>query len=522
MELADRIVGSKSTCGMEDNSGQVSRGGHDRHDRRGNAMPAWMSFSNAMQALLPIGALESGVVVGLSGGRDSSLLLAFVVRWFRENHLAPELVHAVHVNHGLRDEEGLDDEAASRRLARRLRTAFWLRRTAVSTLAHRLGCGPEAAGRLARRTALAEVAGRTGAAVVLLGHHRDDQIETVWLNAVRGSSVCGLAGIPVRRGMRPLWVRPLLGVASSAIQQAAEATLDGWCMDRTNSDTRLRRNHTRHTVLPRLRSDWPAADRSLLRLGELAGRLYAWRQPHVEALCAAATLSVEPAGTVLALEAIQRWPRAFRGDCLRRICRTVSAAATGPWLKGAIPPLCRRHVELLDELCREPPHGDGLDLPGGIRALCAYGQLRIEVRTVPPNEPEYLCLRSWSDLPWSHGGWSLRASAWPAVGGRLCAGRAGQATVDAASIAFPVCLRPPAPGDRFHPLGAPGSTTVAAFLRDGRVPPWKRARARILFDRKGILWVWPYRIDQRLAITGTTEKRVCLTLERHELLQRLQ
>lgn len=121
--------------------------------------------------------------------------------------------------------------------------------------------GLEAAARAARYDALS----RLDADFLLLGHHRDDQGETVLLNLLRGAGVTGLAAIPGTRALaratgEPLTIeRPLLDCSRAAIDDYATDFGIRHIDDESNGDERYSRNFVRHAVMPLLASRFPAA-----------------------------------------------------------------------------------------------------------------------------------------------------------------------------------------------------------------------------------------------------------------------
>lgn len=193
------------------------------------------------------------VCVGLSGGCDSVVLL----------HAAAALglgerLSALHVNHGLSPRAGMWAEfciAMCARIGVRL---------AVESVAvdHASGLGIEAAARNARYAAFS----RCAADVLLLGHQRDDQAETLLFNLLRGSGVAGAAAIREERthgGLRIL--RPLLGLPRSAIEAWAMAQGIAWIHDESNDDTALARGFLRREVFPLLAHRFPGGDANLAR-----------------------------------------------------------------------------------------------------------------------------------------------------------------------------------------------------------------------------------------------------------------
>jgi len=195
--------------------------------------------------------------VGFSGGLDSTVLLHAVCAFARSAGLAPPL--AVHVHHGL--QAAADDWARdSGARATELGAIFMLHRVSVE---RRGGDSIEAAARHARLAAFA----RVDADAVLLGHHRDDQAETVLFNALRGSGIAGLAGMPVVRvGSGPPLLRPFLDVPRTSLHDYAAEYGLSWIDDPSNADIALRRNFLRHSVLPSIETGMPQARVALARL----------------------------------------------------------------------------------------------------------------------------------------------------------------------------------------------------------------------------------------------------------------
>ncbi|QLQ25955.1 MAG: tRNA lysidine(34) synthetase TilS [Dechloromonas sp.] len=209
------------------------------------------------------------VCVGLSGGCDSVVLLHVLAV------LGPrERLRAVHVHHGL--SANADRWAAF--------CTDYCRGLGIDLLVERVevdrhtGLGLEAAAREARYRAFSGSAG----GLLLLGHHRGDQAETLLFNLLRGAGVAGAAGIPAeRREHRLRILRPLLDVSRDEIEAYARDHRLDWVDDESNCDTALSRNFLRHRVLTVLAGRFAAAEMNLVRaagrfaeadvlLGELA------------------------------------------------------------------------------------------------------------------------------------------------------------------------------------------------------------------------------------------------------------
>ncbi|HKK00663.1 MAG TPA: tRNA lysidine(34) synthetase TilS, partial [Desulfuromonadales bacterium] len=198
------------------------------------------------------------VLVAVSGGVDSVVLLHLFASCAAR---FPLTVFAAHLDHGLRPESGTDADFV-RALCERLEIPLVIERVeAAETL--RAGDGLEAVARDLRRDFLRRTAARLGCGAIALGHHRDDQAETVLMRLLRGSGPTGLAAM---RPRRDLFVRPLLAWPRSRLRSYLEEHDLPHVEDSSNADPLYTRNRLRHEVLPLLRTFNPALDDHLAQL----------------------------------------------------------------------------------------------------------------------------------------------------------------------------------------------------------------------------------------------------------------
>jgi len=215
-----------------------------------------------------IGPLINGataVIVGFSGGADSSVLLSYFAA---ERERDPSLsVIAAHVNHMIRGAEADSDEEFCRRVCEELCIPFVSERIDVPALARERGCGTEEAARIARYGFFESLLERYPGAVAATAHSADDNLETVIFNLCRGSGVRGLCGIaPIRQR----YVRPLLCCTAAEIRSYAKERGIAYVTDSTNTDVAYTRNAVRKNIVPALREINSKAAESALRLSELA------------------------------------------------------------------------------------------------------------------------------------------------------------------------------------------------------------------------------------------------------------
>lgn len=243
------------------------------------------------------------LAVGLSGGADSTaLLVACARRW-------PGKVHAFHVHHGL--QAAADDfEAHCRSLCAQLSVPMVVRRVDAR---HASGESPEDAARRARYAAYAALAREAGSDIkdVALGHHADDQVETVLLALSRGAGLSGLSAMPSQARRDGLcYHRPFLHLSGGDIRTWLKGQGVAWIEDPTNGDGRYTRNRIRGTILPALEQVFPQFRGTFARSAGHAAQAQALL---VElAMQDLETVSVPPR-----IEALQALSRARQANVLR-------------------------------------------------------------------------------------------------------------------------------------------------------------------------------------------------------------
>lgn len=200
------------------------------------------------------------IVIGLSGGSDSSVLLHALAA---SPAARARGLRAIHVDHGLHPESG--HWAAQAKL---MSTALNVPCSLLSVTVERdSSVGQEAAAREARYSAWA-VELRPGE-ILALAHHRDDQVETLLLKLLRGAGPDGLGAMRPWRSLAAGWLwRPLLDLPRKALADYATSNRLEWVDDPSNTDQKFDRNYLRHRVLPSLRERWPQCDAVIARGAE--------------------------------------------------------------------------------------------------------------------------------------------------------------------------------------------------------------------------------------------------------------
>lgn len=207
------------------------------------------------------------VLVGLSGGADSVCLLHFLQYLAKEKHFA---LAAVHINHQLRGRAALKDQHFCEQLCKTLDIDLFVVQVDAKKVTQELDLSPEHGARKARYEALLQIARKWGATKVALGHHLDDQTETILLNLLRGTKAKGLTGIPVRRPLADgiEIIRPLLCITRAETEAYLAQNHLTHVTDQTNFEDVFTRNWIRNELLPLLEKKQPQFKKHLLAMSQ--------------------------------------------------------------------------------------------------------------------------------------------------------------------------------------------------------------------------------------------------------------
>jgi tRNA(Ile)-lysidine synthase len=181
------------------------------------------------------------VIVAVSGGPDSVYLLYQCIDFKKTHNIN---IIAGHINHKLRAKESDLDENFVRDLCKKNHITFEL-----CTLSKIKKGNVEEEGRLGRYTFLENIRKKHGAKWILTAHHRDDNIETVLFNLIRGSFLSGIKGIAEADSERHI-LRPLLDLSKAEILKFLKQKGISFRIDKSNLDTAYSRNLLRHKIIP--------------------------------------------------------------------------------------------------------------------------------------------------------------------------------------------------------------------------------------------------------------------------------
>ena len=436
-------------------------------------------------------------IVALSGGADSVSLL-FVLK-----HLEHELgigVEAAHCNFHLRGAESVRDEEFCKQLCERLSVPLHLIHFDTQAYADLHRVSIEMAARDLRYGYFENLRRDIEAQDICVAHHRDDSVETVLLNLVRGTGLRGLRGIQPRNGNI---IRPLLSLSREDIVQYLDALGESYVTDSTNLHNDVKRNKIRLDVMPLLRELNPSVSQSIfessLRVGEALKVFDEAMKRSIADVTATSPshhLTISPPHhLVISVERLKQQPSpeytlheilssyGFTSAQIEQIYGSLDTCSAGKIIASDSHELAFDRGSLLVQ-----PRTNVADAARSMRipetgTYVFSDSLKIKVAAedcgddyVPSRAADCVCL-------------------------------------DASDIKFPLTLRHIEQGDRFAPFGMNGMKLVSDYLTDRKKNVFeKRAQLVVTDAQQRIVWLVGERTDNRFRISKETSKALRLTL----------
>lgn len=309
------------------------------------------------------------VILGLSGGADSVCLFLMLHAMAKENGW---LLYPVHVNHGIRGEEALEDQKFCEKLCEKYGYSCRVISVDVPGLAKFHGISEEEAGRNVRYEAFENLAAQLEEQVgkdsvkIAVAHHKNDQAETVLHHLCRGTDVTGMAGIRSRRGNL---IRPLLCLSREEIETYLRKECQPFQTDSTNQTDEYTRNRLRNCILPQLTEKI--------------------NKKTVEHICELADTMAE-VEDFLGVEGKKAWEQLVTFDSEEfRICVEEMEKVHPVMKRWVISKACERlsgtkknidktHIQSVMELA-EKQVGRKINLPYGMEAVREYGAILLHI-----------------------------------------------------------------------------------------------------------------------------------------------
>ena len=464
-------------------------------------------------------------IVALSGGADSVSLL-FVLK-----HLEHELgisVEAAHCNFHLRGAESVRDEEFCKQLCGRLSVPLHLIHFDTQAYADLHRVSIEMAARDLRYGYFENLRRDICAQDICVAHHRDDSVETVLLNLVRGTGLRGLRGIQPRNGNI---IRPLLSLSREDIVQYLDALGESYVTDSTNLHNDVKRNKIRLDVMPLLRELNPSVSQSIfessLRVGEALKVFDEAMKRSIADVTTPPRGCTCPKCTNQPVRKCTNQPLLVQQSLLHQQRCTLQAnhplTISIDRLKQQPSPEYTLH-EILSPRGFTSAQIDqiygSLDSCSAGKTIASdshelafdRGSLLVQPRTNAADAARSMRIPETGTYVFSD---SLKIKvAAEDCGDDYVPSRAADCVcLDASNIKFPLTLRHIEQGDRFVPFGMNGMKLVSDYLTDRKKTVFeKRAQLVVTDAQQRIVWLVGERTDNRFRITPHTQQALRLTI----------
>lgn len=383
-----------------------------------------------------------------------------------------------HVNHNLRD-SAANDENFSREFAERFNLPFHLASLDVKGYAEENKISLETAGRILRYEFLTSVVGYDKIATA---HHKNDCAETVLQHLVRGSGLKGLTGIlPVR----DKFIRPLISLTRTEIEQIVEEFGESFCTDETNFEENYSRNRIRLNVIPLLEKENEKAVDNICKTASLL-------REDEEFLTSLAEKEVS-LDNKIGISALKKLPYPIAYRVLRLLFERTAGTAKD---------FETRHAEFILSNLKE--HGEILNLPFSVTASAVYGNLVFYKKEI--SQPFCVKLKMGENV-------------FPELNLKISLEISDKKREECLYFDYEklngtsLYLRSPSTKDYFVPFGLNGGKNLSKVFIDLKIPKQNRASFPIIATESEILSIVMKKRSNALSCDENTKEFLLITEE---------
>ncbi|MFT4678927.1 MAG: tRNA(Ile)-lysidine synthase [Litorivivens sp.] len=408
------------------------------------------------------------LIVAVSGGQDSMVLaFALVASGFKTSW--------AHCNFGLRGDESDRDEEFVRKQAKEQGISLHVRHFTKKDFSESGHTNTQAAARYLRYNWFEELSGEVKGDAICIAHHADDQVETLFMNLVRGTGIDGLTGMAWRLGMI---VRPMLEMDQSSVKQYARENQIEHVEDSSNASTKYKRNRFRHDVLPVMKSLNPNLVNTILKEQETFEEHALIAQEYIAKTLPklykkqgnSATINIDilkdsTAPKLLLWNIIK--PFDYTSNQTEEVAKLMDSQS-GKTVSSSTHRITRdRNLLVISSVKKDSTLAETFDsideltnFPG-FEVICGTGKPAID----PSKKLELFDLRY---------------------------------------IEFPLTMRTWIPGDRFIPLGMKQEQKISDFLTQAKVSSASKDQVLVMLSKDRLIWVLGHRISDEVKINSET------------------
>lgn len=413
---------------------------------------------------------QSKVIVGLSGGPDSMVLIHILLQ------LGYECI-AAHCNFHLRGEASNNDAEFVFKWCKENSIPLNVIGFDTDAYASQKKISIEMAARDLRYDWFEKLRIKHDADVIAIAHHRDDSVETILINLIRGTGIKGLTGIPIKNKHI---VRPLLAVSRSEIMEYVSSHQLPYVVDETNNEDIYTRNIIRLKVLPLLETINPSVRNSIITTSCNLKEVEKIYNNYISNMLSAvlkdyridiAQLKKTYSPKSLLFEILT--PLRFTPSVIEDISNNIDSIPGKVYLSNEYRLLKDREYLIITEIETKQiknevyliyPHTSNINTP-----------FSMSINTVL-NDSNFKLEKKNTKLH-----------------------------VDFDKLSFPLILRKWKKGDWFVPFGMTGKKKISDFFTDNKFNLIDKEATWILISGDDVVWIVNHRVDNRFKIENDTK-----------------
>ena len=414
------------------------------------------------------------ILVAVSGGIDSVVLCHLLEKVGFDFGIA-------HCNFNLRGKESDSDEKFVKNLAKQFNVPFHVKRFNTQAYSDKHGISIQMAARDLRYSWFEEIRAKNHYTYIAIAHHQNDEIETFFINLIRGTGIAGLHGIKVKTGNI---VRPLMFADRKQIENFASKNKIKYREDSSNVSLKYLRNKIRHKLLPLLKEINPDVESSVINDIKRITQIENVFQSLVKEKKAAI---VKQNGNIVFIDiekifALQHKelflyeflkPYNFSGDIIEKISDSLKKTSGKQFFSST------------HRLLKDRTH------------------LIISPLNNSKKEKKILIKENYSDIKIPL---HLKFRTYNVSNNFEILKEKNIACFDKDKLIFPLILRKWKDGDYFYPFGMKGKKKISDFFTDQKLSILDKENIWLLCNENDIVWVVGHRLDNRYKVTDKTQR----------------
>ena len=423
------------------------------------------------------------ILLTVSGGVDSVVMCNLF-------HKAGIKFGIAHCNFQLRGKESDDDEKFVENLAKKYKVPFYCEHFFTKEYSEKTGVSIQMAARELRYDWFEEISKTEKYNYISTAHHKDDSIETFFINLTRGTGIAGLHGILAKHGNI---IRPLLFATKNKIREFATKEKIKFREDSSNASDKYMRNKIRHSIVPVLRELNPKIETTIsstIKRLQVVEAIYKKEieKQRLDIVFNSDDISMISIEKLKKLNPISSYlyeflnPFNFNESQVEEIRKCLDGESGKEFFSRTHQLIKDRTHLIIGEIelykflphFKPPTNGKLQTLIHKETSMIMKDKLHLNFNLQKP----------FTEIPKSP----------------------NSATLDFDKLVFPLEIRKWQQGDTFYPFGMKGKKKLSDFFIDNKVPLNRKEDTWLLTSEGKIVWVIGMRIDDRFKVTDETKK----------------